>query len=80
MDKQQILIVDDEEVNRELLRMMFDTDYDILEAADGGQAVEQIEKHGDPLVCVAGRTGDDVFADRTRMSRASGNGEVGDGF
>ncbi len=47
MDKQQILIVDDEEVNRELLRMMFDTDYDILEAADGGQAVEQIEKHGD---------------------------------
>lgn len=50
MSRQQILIVDDEEVNRELLRMMFEEEYDILEAADGGQAVEQIEKRGDMVL------------------------------
>lgn len=30
MDKQQILIVDDEEVNREILKGVFQNDYDCI--------------------------------------------------
>ena len=40
--RQQILIVDDEEVNRTILSLMFDADYDILEASNGMEAIEVI--------------------------------------
>lgn len=43
MDKQQILIVDDEEVNREILKGLFQSDYDIIEASNGMEATNQIE-------------------------------------
>lgn len=45
MDKQQILIVDDEEVNRAILRGVFENEYEILEASDGQAANEQIKKN-----------------------------------
>lgn len=38
-----ILIVDDVEVNREILKLLFYEDYQILEAEDGFQAIEKIE-------------------------------------
>lgn len=38
MDKQQILIVDDEEVNRMILRGVFEDEYEILEAGNGEDA------------------------------------------
>lgn len=41
MDKQQILIVDDEEINREILKSMFD-EYGRLEAGNGEEAIAQI--------------------------------------
>lgn len=44
MDKQQLLIVDDEEVNRAILGMMFKHEYEIVEASDGEKAIKQIEK------------------------------------
>lgn len=50
MDKQQILIVDDEEINREILKEMFSADldkYDLLEAGNGREAVRQIEENHD---------------------------------
>lgn len=47
MDKQQILIVDDEEVNRAVLAEMFREEYEILEAEDGKKAVMQIQKNRD---------------------------------
>lgn len=47
MDKQQILIVDDEEVNRAVLAEMFREEYEILEAEDGKKAVTQIQKNPD---------------------------------
>ncbi len=47
MDKQRLLIVDDEEINRAILNMMFEDDYDILTATDGGQAVRVIEQNTD---------------------------------
>lgn len=47
MSKQQLLIVDDEEVNRAILGMMFNSDYEVLEASDGEQAIDLIEKRED---------------------------------
>ena len=41
MEKQQILIVDDEAINREILKSMFG-EYERLEAENGKQAVEKI--------------------------------------
>lgn len=43
MNKQQILIVDDEEINRAILSSVFEEEYDVIEAANGKQAVEHIE-------------------------------------
>lgn len=43
MDKQQILIVDDEEVNREILSWVFQSEYEVLQAVNGQEAIEQIE-------------------------------------
>lgn len=45
MDKQQILIVDDEEVNRAILKEMFRNEYETIEAANGQDAILQIEKN-----------------------------------
>lgn len=42
--RQKLLIVDDEEVNRTILSLMFDSDYDILEAQNGMEAIDAIEK------------------------------------
>lgn len=41
MEKQQILIVDDEAVNREILKSMFE-EYDRLEAENGEEAIQKI--------------------------------------
>lgn len=41
MNKQQILIVDDEAINREILKTMFD-EYDRLEAENGREEIEKI--------------------------------------
>lgn len=43
--RQQILIVDDEEVNRTILSLMFDTEYDIVEAPNGMEAIDAIEQN-----------------------------------
>lgn len=45
MDKKQILIVDDEELNRVVLIGLFDEEYEILEAGNGEEAVERIENN-----------------------------------
>lgn len=50
MEKQQILVVDDEEINRAILMEMFHDsldEYELLEAENGRQAVDQIEKNDD---------------------------------
>lgn len=44
MVKNQILIVDDSEINREMLRLILEDEYDIVEAGNGKEAVEIIEK------------------------------------
>lgn len=44
--KQQILIVDDSEINREILKEILKEDYRILEAANGEECLEQLERFG----------------------------------
>lgn len=43
--KQQILIVDDSEMNRDILSEMLGEEYKIIEAADGAEAVAVLQKH-----------------------------------
>jgi len=45
MDRQRILIVDDEEVNRAILDVMFRSEYEILQASNGQEAIAQIEEN-----------------------------------
>lgn len=44
--KQQILIVDDSEINREILKEILKEDYRILEASDGEKCLEELERYG----------------------------------
>jgi response regulator RpfG family c-di-GMP phosphodiesterase len=43
--RQKILIVDDSEMNRDILSEMLGSEYDIVEAEDGAQAVAFLNKH-----------------------------------
>ena len=43
MERDRILIVDDEEVNRAILANIFEEQYEVLEASNGAEAVELIE-------------------------------------
>lgn len=50
--RRSILIVDDDELNRELLSQMFEDKYSILMAEDGQQAIMQLEMHMDDIAVV----------------------------
>lgn len=46
-DRETILVVDDEEVNRVVLKCIFEKEYNIVEAANGKEALECLEKNKD---------------------------------
>lgn len=50
--KKSILIVDDEELNRELLKQMFEDDYNIIMAKDGKEAIYELSRHLKDIVIV----------------------------
>ena len=50
--KQLILIADDSEMNRSILTDMLGEEFDTIEAADGVEAIEQIEKYDDKISLV----------------------------
>lgn len=52
MKKGTILIVEDQEINRKLLCRLFQEDYEILEAADGVEAEEQLLAHEGQIAAV----------------------------
>jgi putative two-component system response regulator len=52
LNKNTLLIADDAEINRELLKIIFEDQYAILEAADGAEAISLIEEHNDKIVLV----------------------------
>ncbi len=52
MDKQQILIVDDEEVNRVILSGMFNDEYETLQASNGQEAICLLEENTNIVLIV----------------------------
>ena len=42
---QLVLVVDDQEINRDALGVILEDDYEIIYATNGVEALEQIEKH-----------------------------------
>ena len=51
-ERDTILIVDDAEMNREILKNMFEDKYHILEAGDGNEALRLIEQEVDRLLII----------------------------
>jgi len=63
-----VLLVDDEPLNRDLLRRALIFDYELLEASDAGEALGLLERHGEIAVVVCdqmmpGRSGTDLARD-----------------
>ncbi|MBO5278112.1 MAG: response regulator [Lachnospiraceae bacterium] len=52
MEKDKILIVDDEEVNRIILKNIFEEQYEVLEAANGEEALALIDEYAQSLVVI----------------------------
>ena len=52
MEKRQILVVDDVELNRAILAELFQDSYEVLEAENGCQALELLEAHHDDILIV----------------------------
>ncbi len=72
-EKPHLLIVDDSEMNREILREMLQDNYTILEAEDGERGIEQLQLNGTSIsivlldIVMPGMSGFDVLA---RMNKA----------
>lgn len=52
MEKDTILIADDAELNREMIKFIFEEQYNILEAEDGEQAISLIQENSERLCLV----------------------------
>lgn len=52
MEKNTILIADDAELNREMIKFIFEEQYNILEAEDGEQTISLIQESGEKLCLV----------------------------
>ncbi|MBO5146035.1 MAG: response regulator [Lachnospiraceae bacterium] len=49
MERNTILIADDAELNREMIKFIFEEQYNILEAGDGEETISLIKEHGSSL-------------------------------
>lgn len=45
MHKQAVLLADDIEMNREILAMTFEQEYEVFQAENGEHVLQQLEKH-----------------------------------
>ncbi len=50
--KRMLLVVDDQEINRDLLTMILEDEFDLIYACDGKQAIDQVMLHKDMLSAV----------------------------
>lgn len=50
--KKSILVVDDEELELELLRQIFESDYNVILASNGKEAITQLNKHYQDIVLI----------------------------
>ena len=51
-NKKRILIIEDDELNRAVLESVFEDDYEILEAADGQEGLEQLKANEDRICAI----------------------------
>jgi len=51
-NKMLILVVDDKEINRLLLKAMLSDSYNVCEASNGKEALEQLEKYGTSIKAI----------------------------
>ena len=71
MERNSILIADDQEINREILKDIFNEQYEILEAEDGIKTIEVLEEHCEDIILIfldllmPGKSGLDVLAHMT---------------
>lgn len=49
MSKNLILIADDAEINRELLKLIFEEQFEIIEAADGEETINMLDKYANDI-------------------------------
>lgn len=67
LEKKTILIADDAEINREMLKLIFEEQFNVLEAADGDQTIEVLDEQHDEIVMLfldlimPGKTGLEVM-------------------
>ena len=54
-EKQKLLIVDDSEFNRDILKEILGSSYDYLEAENGNQAIQILEVHPEDVCGKSGR-------------------------
>ncbi len=52
MERDLVLVVDDIEINREILKEILLDDYDVIQASNGFEAIEQIMEHGEKISLV----------------------------
>lgn len=52
MTRKKVLIADDMELNREILAVALEDNYDLIEAEDGVQAIERLKEYGEQLSAV----------------------------
>lgn len=50
--QKKMLIVDDKSVNRYILSGIFEDEYDIMECADGSEAIQALEENGEDTAAV----------------------------
>ena len=50
MERNTLLIVDDIDINREMLKFIFEEQFDVLEAGDGDSAIQILEENNDQIV------------------------------
>lgn len=73
-EKPSVLIVDDSEMNRIILKGMLKDEYRILEADNGREALDMVDRYGDELslvlldIIMPGMSGFEVLADLSRRS------------
>ena len=51
-NKKKILVVDDAQLNQEMVKAIFEENFELLEAYDGEQAIQVIEEHLHELAIV----------------------------
>ena len=52
LDRRNLLVVEDEPINREILGVILSADYNVIFATDGLEALERLQEHKDSLSCV----------------------------